>query len=220
MIVVHHLENSRSQRIVWLLEELAVDYEIRTYPRDPKTQLAPASLKQVHPLGKSPVVTDDDHTVAESGAIIEYLIARHDGQWLVPPVGTPQWVHYLHWLHYAEGSAMPPLLMRLVMSRLGKKPVPAILRPAGKMLEQGVRQQYLDPQLQAHFDYWESELGQHAWFAGDQFTAADIQMSFVLLACERGGEFAKRPNVRRFLEQIREREAYQRTVAKIGEFAL
>lgn len=220
MIVVHHLENSRSQRIVWLLEELAVDYELRSYQRDPDTMLAPASLKQVHPLGKSPVITDGEHTVVESGAIIEYLVTRHGGQWLVPAVDTPQWIRYQHWMHYAEGSAMPPLLIRRIMSRLGDKPVPAILRPAGKLLEQGVRQKFLDPQIRTHLDYWETELGRHEWFAGEVFTAADIQMSFPLIACDKGGELSRRPNARRFLEQVRSRPAYQRTVSKIGEFDL
>ncbi|KFF49643.1 glutathione S-transferase [Gammaproteobacteria bacterium MFB021] len=220
MIVVHHLENSRSQRIVWLLEELGLDYEIEIYRRDPRTMLAPEALKRVHPLGKSPVITDGEHTVAESGAIIEYLIARHDGGWLVPEVGSPEWVRYLHWLHYAEGSAMPLLLMRLLMSRLGHKPVPALIRPIGKALGQGVRKQFLDPQLARHYAYWESELSQYEWFTGSEFTAADIQMSFVLLAANRSGDLDGYPAVARALARMRERPAYQRAVARGGEFAL
>lgn len=220
MITVHHLENSRSQRILWLLEELGVDYEIRKYRRDPQTMLAPPELKKVHPLGKSPVITDDAHTVAESGAIIEYLVARYGGEALVPAPGTPERLRYTHWLHYAEGSAMPLMVMSLVFSKLGKPPVPAIIRPIGKLLGNGVRQKFLDPQLRLHFDYWESELSQHAWFAGDDFSAADIQMSFPLLAAESRADLSRYPGIRGVLGRMRERQAYQRAIEKGGEFQL
>jgi len=220
MITVHHLENSRSQRILWLLEELGVEYEIRTYQRDPKSLLAPPELKKIHPLGKSPVITDDAHTVAESGAIIEYLIARHDGDVLVPEADTLERLRYTHWLHYAEGSAMPLLVMRLVFSKLDKPPVPVIIRPIGKLLANGVRQKFLDPQLRLHLDYWESELRQYAWFAGNHFSAADIQMSFPLQAAESRTDLSNHPNVKKVLQNMRERPAYQRAIAKGGEFRL
>ncbi|KAA0017780.1 glutathione S-transferase [Salinicola corii] len=220
MITVHHLENSRSQRILWLLEELGVEYEIRTYRRDPKTMLAPAELKRIHPLGKSPIITDDAHTVAESGAIIEYLVAGYGGDALLPAQDTPERLRYTHWLHYAEGSAMPLMVMSLVFAKLGKPPVPAIIRPIGKLLGNGVREKFLVPQLRLHFDYWESELDQHAWFAGDTFSAADIQMSFPLLAAESRTDLSRYPNIRGVLERMRERPAYQRAVEKGGEFQL
>lgn len=220
MIVVHHLENSRSQRVLWLLEELGIDYEVRRYRRHPETMLAPAALKQVHPLGKSPIIVDGSYTMAESGAIIEYLVARYGGEWLVPPAGSSERLRYLHWLHYAEGSAMPLLVMDLVFSRFGRPPVPVFIRPVGKLLAGGFRQKFLDPQLHLHFDYWESELRQRAWFAGDAFTAADIQMSFPLLAAERRGDLSAYPNVRRVLQDMRKRPAYRRAIDKGGEFRL
>ena len=139
MITVHHLENSRSQRILWLLEELGIEYEIRTYRRDPETLLAPAALKEVHPLGKSPVITDDAHTVAESGAIIEYLVARYDGEALVPDAGTPEHLRYIHWLHYAEGSAMPLLVMKLVFGRVATAPMPFFAKPIARKISGRMR---------------------------------------------------------------------------------
>lgn len=220
MITVHHLENSRSQRILWLLEELGVEYQVRTYRRDPKTMLAPAELKRIHPLGKSPVITDDAYTVAESGAIIEYLVSRYDGDALVPEAGTPEQLRYTYWLHYAEGSAMPLLVMKLVFSKLGKPPVPAVIRPIGRLLANGVRQKFLDPQLEMHLDYWESELRQHPWFAGDEFSAADIQMSFPLLAAESRSDLSGRPNIKKVLQNMRDRPAYQRAIERGGEFRL
>ncbi|WP_353981940.1 glutathione S-transferase [Salinicola endophyticus] len=220
MIVVHHLENSRSQRILWMLEELELDYEIEIYRRDPKTMLAPAALKRIHPLGKSPVITDDTHMVAESGAIIEYLVTRYGGEALVPETGTPERLRYTYWMHYAEGSAMPLLVMRLVFSKLGKPPVPAVIRPIGKLLANGVRQKFLDPQLEMHLDYWERELSQHAWFAGEAFSAADIQMSFPLLAAESRADLSERPHIRKVLQNMRDRPAYQRAIERGGELRL
>ncbi|MDZ7851954.1 MAG: glutathione S-transferase [Halomonas sp.] len=224
MIKVHHLENSRSQRILWLLEELGVDYEVITYPRDPSTMLAPASLREIHPLGKSPVISDetrDGRVVAESGAIVEYLIERYDAQGhLVPPVGSDSRERYRFWLHHAEGSAMPPLVMRLVFSSLGKPPVPALARPLGRVFARGVEKQLLGPQIRQLTDYWEAELGRDIWFAGEAFTAADIQMSFPLLALENGGALSGYPRLKGFLAACRERPAYRRAVEKGGEFSL
>jgi len=224
MIKVHHLENSRSQRILWLLEELGVDYEILTYQRDPKTMLAPASLREVHPLGKSPVISDeqrDGRVVAESGAIVEYLIERFDASGeLVPPAGSDAHERYRFWLHHAEGSAMPPLVMRLVFSALGKPPVPAPARPLGRLFARGVEQQFLGPQIRQLCDYWEAELGRDAWFAGESFSAADIQMSFPLLALESGGGLSGYRRLQAFLSACRARPAYQRAVETGGEFSL
>ncbi|APX93380.1 glutathione S-transferase [Halomonas sp. 1513] len=222
MIKVHHLENSRSQRVVWLLEELGAEYQIVTYRRDPKTLLAPASLKQVHPLGKSPVISDEAHdgrVIAESGAIIEYLVERFDGSDLVPAMGSDERLRYRFWLHHAEGSAMPPLVMSLVFSMLGKPPVPALIRPIGKLLGQGVQQKFLAPQIEDLLALWESELTRSSWFAGETFSAADIQMSFPLLAAEMRHGLDRYPAIKAALARIRERPAYQRTVAQIGEFS-
>lgn len=222
MIKVHHLENSRSQRVVWLLEELGAEYEIAIYRRDPKTMLAPPSLKRVHPLGKSPIITDESRggrVVAESGAIIEYLLERFDDGRLVPAAGSDERLRYRFWLHHAEGSAMPPLVMSLVFSMLGKPPVPALIRPIGKLLGQGVQQKFLDPQIKDLLALWEAELERSRWFAGDAFSAADIQMSFPLLAAEMRRDLAGYPALKAALARIRERPAYQRTVAQIGEFS-
>ncbi|WP_251976551.1 glutathione S-transferase family protein [Salinicola avicenniae] len=220
MIVVHHLENSRSLRILWLLEELEVDYEIVRYQRDARSMLAPAALQQVHPLGKSPVVVDGEQVIAESGAIIEYLVATHGGEWLVPSAGTASRVRYLEWLHYAEGSLMPLLVMRLVISRLSKSPVPAPLRPVGKLLAGGMRRQFLDPQLQRHLAYCEQCAGAHTWLTGEHFSAADIQMGFPLLALDLRGGLEGYPALKRLLQAMRERPAYRRAVEKGGELNL
>jgi glutathione S-transferase len=224
MIEVHHLENSRSQRVVWLLEELGLAYELITYRRDPATMLAPDSLRAVHPLGKAPVIRDlarDGRVVAESGAIIDYLVAHHDGERrLAPPPDSDAWERYRFWLHHAEGSGMPPLVMRLVFSRLGQPPVPALARPLGRLFARGVEQQYLGPEIRRLRDYWESELARGPWFAGEAFSAADIQMSFPVLALAGRGGLEECPRLEAFLAACREREAHARTVARIGEFHL
>ncbi|WP_227368063.1 glutathione S-transferase family protein [Halomonas sp. M20] len=221
MIKVHHLENSRSQRVLWLLEELGLDYETVEYARDPETMLAPAKLKQVHPLGKSPVITDGEITLAESGAIIDYLIERYDTKRsLIPAPDSADHRHYRFWLHYAEGSAMPLLVMKLVFSRLGKSPVPAPMRPLGNMFASGVKDKFLNPQIRQHMDFWEGVLGKSAWFAGEQFTAADIQMSFPLLALDARGGLEGSPNLKACLTRMRERPAYQRAIEQGGEFNL
>ncbi|WP_136254343.1 glutathione S-transferase family protein [Onishia niordana] len=222
MIEVHHLENSRSQRVIWLLEELSVDYKVITYRRDPKTMLAPASLKQVHPLGKSPVIvdTESDDVVAESGAIIEYLLERFDDGQLLPAAGTEERRRYRFWLHHAEGSAMPPLVMSLVFSRLDKPPVPALIRPIARLLASGVKSKFLDPQIQDLLSFWENACGEHAWLAGEAFSGADIQMSFPLLALEGQGRLADHPRLTDLLARMRNRPAYQRAVEQGGEFSM
>jgi glutathione S-transferase len=220
MITVHHLNNSRSQRILWLLEELGCEYQIRRYQRDPKTLLAPAELRRVHPLGKSPVITDGGQTIAESGAIIEYLVDTYGNGRLRPPAGTPERRRYTYWLHYAEGSAMTPLLLKLIFSRLPRGPMPFFIRPVVRAVANRAQETYIDPQLKAHADYWENELGKSRWFAGDEFTAADIQMSFPLegAAVRAGGQLGDK--TRAFLGRIHERPAYQRALEKGGDFEL
>ncbi|KJZ05859.1 MULTISPECIES: glutathione S-transferase [unclassified Halomonas] len=224
MIVVHHLENSRSLRIVWLLEELGVDYEIRQYARDQKTMLAPAALKQVHPLGKSPVITDEDagsRVVAESGAIIDYLLRRFDTEHrLWPEPSRADTTDFVFWMHHAEASAMPPLVMNLVFSRLGKPPVPALMRPLGRLFAEGVRKQYLGPEIRRLMDFWEHSLEGREWFAGERFSAADIQMSFPLLALEGRGQLGDHPQLGAFVERCRQRPGYVRAVERGGELSL
>ena len=222
MIRVHHLNNSRSQRILWLLEELGLPYEVVRYQRDAKTMLAPPELRAVHPLGKSPVITDDDITVAESGAIIEYLVERYGQGRLQPALGTPERLRYTYWLHFAEGSAMPPLLLKLVFSFLPKSPaLPALLRPLVRKISEGAQKSFIDPQILQQLNYFEAELGRNEWFAGDTFSAADIQMSFPLeAAAARGGLDKKWPKVSAFLQKIHDRPAYQRALEQGGPYQL
>lgn len=210
MITVHHLEQSRSLRVLWLLEELDLPYEIKTYRRDPATMLAPPQLRAVHPLGKSPVITDDGLTLAESGAIIEYLIDRYGNGRFKPLAGTPEYLRYIYWLHYAEGSAMPPLLMKLIFDRLPAGSAPP-LRPVVRMIADKVKHRFVQPQLALHLDYMEGELKKSDWFAGGLFSGADIQMSYPLEAARaRAGLDAKRPKLMEFLYRIKDRPAYKR----------
>lgn len=221
MITVHHLNNSRSQRVLWLLEELGLDYEVKRYERDPKTMLAPESLRKVHPLGKSPVISDGDLTVAESGAIIEYLVERYGKERLAPAAGTPERLCYTYWLHFAEGSAMPPLLMKLVFDRIEKGPMPFFVKPIAKAIAGKVKGSFIEPNITRQLEYMEAELGKHAWFAGDDFSAADIQMSFPLeAAAARGGLGKSRPKLMQFLERIHQRPAYQRALERGGKYDL
>ena len=223
MIVVHHLNNSRSQRILWLLEELGLEYEIKRYERDPKTMLAPPELKAVHPLGKSPVITDGDLVVAESGAIVEYLTARASGTdvaRLVPAAGTPARLRYTHFLHFAEGSMMSPLLLKLVFDKIESTPMPFFAKPIARGIARKVKGTFVLPQIALQLGYLEAELGKHPWFAGEEFSAADIQMSFPLeAAASRGGLDAKYPNLTDFLARIHARPAYRRALERGGEYA-
>jgi glutathione S-transferase len=219
VITVHHLNNSRSQRVLWLLEELGLDYEVKGYQRDPATMLAPPSLRAVHPLGKSPVVTENGATLAESGAIIEYF-AERDGR-LVPARGSAQWQRYRYWMHYAEGSAMPPLLMKLVFDRIERSKAPFFAKPIVRSVAHRAKKGFVQPQIDLHLDYLDGELGKAAWFAGDAFSAADIQMSFPIeAAAARGGLDARRPRLMAFLETIHARPAYRRALDRGGEFKL
>jgi glutathione S-transferase len=219
MIRVHHLDNSRSQRVLWLLEELGLPYEIVRYQRDRKTMLAPPELKQVHPLGKSPVVTDGELVLAESGAIIETLVERHGPQ-LRPEPGTPGFLRYRYWLHYAEGSLMPPLLLKLVFDEIERKS-PLLVRPVAKGISAQVKKLLITPNLRQHLDFLEVELGGSPWFAGKAFSAADVQMSFpVEAAAARAGLDASRPRLMDWLRRIHDRPAYQRALDKGGPFQL
>ncbi|MBE9156883.1 glutathione S-transferase [Nodosilinea sp. LEGE 06152] len=219
MIVVHHLNNSRSQRILWLLEELGLEYDIKYYERDPQTLLAPASLRQVHPLGKSPVITDGGLTLAESGAIVEYLVERYGNGRLAPPAGTPERLRYTYWLHYAEGSAMPPLLLKLVFDRIEQQPMPFFVKPIANLITSRTKSSFIVPQITQHLSYLEAELAQSPWFAGDNFTAADIQMSFPIeAAVARGGLDASYPKLLDFCDRIHARPAYKRALERGGPY--
>ena len=222
MLTVHHLNNSRSQRILWLLEELALPYEIVRYQRDAKTMLAPPELRKVHPLGKSPVVTTDDGlTLAESGAIIETVVERYGRGQLAPAAGTPEALRYRYWLHYAEGSAMPPLLLKLVFDKIEKTPMPFFVKPIAKAISGKAKSGFITQQITTHLDFMEAELGKSTWFAGDEFTGADIQMSFPVEAAQaRGGLNASRPKLMAYLERIQARPAYQRALERGGPFSL
>ncbi len=220
MITVHHLNNSRSQRILWLLEELELDYDIKRYERDPETMLAPASLREVHPLGKSPVITDGALTLAESGAIIEYLVDRYGNGQLAPAPGTPERLRYTYWLHYAEGSAMPPLLLKLVFDQVEEK-TPFLLRPIAGAIANRAKSSFIQPQIALHVNYMEAELGKHKWFVSDEFTAADIQLSFPIEAASaRESITASQPHLKAFLERIHARPTYQKALERGGEYQL
>ena len=220
MITVHHLNNSRSQRVLWLLEELGLPYEIQHYQRDPKTMLAPESLRKVHPLGKSPVVTDDGVTLAESGAIVEYLIERYGNGRLIPAAGSPERRRYTYWLHFAEGSAMPPLLLKLIFDRIPTMPMPFFVRPIARGISNKVLQQMVVPNLKRQLDFMEGELAGRPWFAGDEFSGADIQMSFpVEASAMRAGLDASRPHLFSFLKRIHERPAYRKALERGGPYS-
>ena len=219
MIVIHHLENSRSQRVLWLLEELGVPYEVKRYERDKQTMLAPPELRAIHPLGKSPIITDGDNTLAETGAIVEYLIDTYGDGRLIPPKGTPERLRYTYWLHYAEGSAMPPLLMKLVFSVLPARS-PALVRPLVKSIAGRAQAGFIDPQIAAHLAFWEAELGKSEWFAGDQLTGADIMMSFPAEGAARRFGLDGRPRLQAFLDRIHTRPAYVRALERGGPYAL
>jgi len=220
MITVHHLNNSRSQRVLWLLEELDLPYEIKKYQRDAKTMLAPPELTQVHPLGKAPVITDDGVTVAESGAIIEYLIERYGKGRLAPEIGTPERLRWRYWLHFAEGTAMSPLLMKLVFERVKVSPMPFFVKPIARGIADKVLTMMVEPNLKRQLDFMEAELGKSEWFAGDTFSAADIQMSFpVEAAAQRAGLNASRPKLMAFLKRIHARPGYRRALERGGPYS-
>jgi glutathione S-transferase len=218
MLVVHHLNNSRSQRVLWLLEELGTPYEIKRYQRDAKTMAAPAELRAVHPLGKSPVITDGDRVVAETGAIVEYLLETYGGGRMLPAAGTEDKQRYTYWLHFAEGSAMPPLVMTLLFNEMPKR-MPALIRPVGRMIGKTVQTSYLAPQIERQLDLMEAELGRSAWFAGAEITGADVMMSFPVEAAKSRAGLGTRPKLAAWLEKVHARPAYQRALEKGGAYA-
>ena len=204
-LIVHHLNNSRSQRILWLLEELNLPYEIRHHQRDAVTNLAPPELLAIHSLGKSPVIEDDGKVIYESAAIVEYICERHGGAHLVPARGTDDHIRYLEYLHFAEGSAMTPILLNLYTARLGEAAAP--LRPR------------IDQQLQCHFQYMEDQLPPSGWFVGDTLTGADIMLSFPAEAAVKMGYAADKPKLTAFVNAIHARPAYQKALEKGGPYA-
>ncbi|MCX7555117.1 glutathione S-transferase [Marinicella sp. S1101] len=220
MITVHHLNNSRSQRILWLLEELGVDYEIKRYERDAETQLAPKELQDVHPLGKSPVVTDGDQVLAESGAIIDYLGYKYgDGKW-VPRRNSKKYQPYVYWSHYAEGSLMSPLLLKLVFDKVKESPMPFFVKPIAKAIANKVMSSFVTPNIIRHFKYVEAHLAENTYFAGKDITGADIQMSFPLEASVAKGAITEQshPNIYRYVRAFQDRPAYQRALEQGGEY--
>lgn len=219
MIKVHHLNDSRSQRVLWLLEELGLDYEVVRYERDATSRLAPPELLAIHPLGKSPVIQDDGVTVAETGAVVEYLLDTYGEGRLRPAAGSEDARRFTYWLHYAEGSAMPPLLLKLVFSMLPRR-APGLVRPLVKSIAAKALTGFVDPQLRTHVGFWEDELGRSEWFAGDRFTAADIMMSFPVEAgADRAFDPATKPRLRAFLDKIHARPAYRRALERGGAYS-
>ena len=221
MITVHHLNDSRSQRILWLLEELGVEYEVKRYQRNPQTMLAPPELLKVHPLGKSPVITDGAITVAESGAIVEYLLDTYgETSGLRPARGTPDWRRYTYWLHFAEGSAMPPLVMKLVFQKIKSTPMPFFVKPIARGIADKVLSSFVDPNLERQTAFMEAELGKGAWFVGDQLSAADIQMSFPVEAAKQRAGLSKEktPRLLDWLARAHARPAYQRALERGGKY--
>ena len=217
MITVHHLNNSRSQRVLWLLEELGVIYEVKRYERDRTTMLAPPELKAMHPLGKSPVISEDGRVIAETGAIIEYILERHGKGRLIPPPGTNERLRYTYWLHYAEGSAMTPLLLKLIFTRLPEN-APGFLRGLVKSISAKANARLADPQIRTHLDFWDTELSKSEWFAGQDFTAADVMMSFPLEAAAARAGAKSKPMVKAFLDRIHARPTYQQALRKGGPY--
>jgi glutathione S-transferase len=217
MITVHYLDNSRAHRILWLLEELGLDYQVKVYHRT-KEYRAPDELKAVHPLGKSPVIEDGGRIIAESGAIMEYLVETYGGESLRPAAGTEERLRYRYWMHYAEGSAMPLLVMKLIFARIPGQ-VPFFIRPVAKMISKGVASKLIDPQLADHLSLWIAEVSKDGWFAGAEFSAADIAMSFPVEAgmtrIEKGHDLTA---LRAWTERIRARPAYQRALTRGGEY--
>ncbi len=220
MIIIHHLEDSRSQRILWLLEELGAAYEIRHYERDPETQLAPKSLEAVHPLGKAPVIEDEGRVVAETGPIVDYLIDRFGGDSFRPAAGSPAFQDYRYWLHYAEASLMTPLILRLVMDRINTAPMPFFVRPIAKAITGKVREGFIDPNMDRHFDFVNASLEARDFFAGDTLTGADIMMSFPVEAgASRANALMGRPALRAWLDRIHARPAYGRALEAGGAYS-
>jgi len=220
MLTVHHLENSRSQRVLWMLEELGAEYEVMRYERDAKTSLAPAALKRVHPTGKSPILEDDGVVIAETGAIADYLVDKHDGA-MAPPRGSDAYLRYRYWMHAAEGSYMPPMVFSLFLNRMETAPMPFFARPIARKLAGALRDGYLDDTIAALFGYLNDELGKSMWLAGEALTAADVMMSFPMEAfVRRAGGADGYLNIAGFVERIQARDAYKRALDRGGPYNL
>ena len=224
MITVHHLNNSRSQRILWMLEELNQEYEIIGYERDLKTLQGPKSLRNIHPLGKSPVITDDSSgkqiLIAESGAIVEYLLQNYgkNSSLVIPETGSQQERDYLYWLHFSEGSLMPPLLLRLIFDRVKKARVPFFVKPITKAVADKVLIEYVNPNINRLLDFIEASLKGKNWFLGDQLSGADIQMSFPLeTSLARGLVNEHYTCIQSYVERIHEQPGYQAALKKGGK---
>lgn len=221
MITVHHLNNSRSQRILWMLEELEAPYDIVPHLRDPQTNLAPPSLRALHPLGKLPVIVDGDLTLAESGAIVDYILDRYGAGRLAPARGTPEYLRYTYWMHYAEGSAMQPLVLKVVFDQIEAARMPFFARPIARAIAGGMKRRFIQPELDRHLDFLEAELGDSPWFAGADLTAADIMLSFPLQAAvARCGLDARRPKLIDFVARVEARPAFRRSVERGGPYKL
>lgn len=220
MITLHHLENSRSQRILWLLEELGVEYEIKRYERDPKTNLAPDSLKAIHPLGKSPLITDGGKTIAESAVIINYLIRNYGKDLgLIPEAGSKAEDQADYWLHFAEGSLMPYLVMTLVFNKIKTSPMPFFVRPIAKAIADQVLKSFVTPNVVSSMTFINDHLSRNTWFAGDSMTAADFQMIFPLEAALNRSEAAKQlPAIAKFVERVHATDTYQAALKKGGPY--
>jgi len=220
MLTVHHLENSRSQRVLWLLEEIGASYEIKRYERDKKTNLAPPELKKVHPLGKAPVIEDDGKIYAETGAMIEHILDRHNGAHLRPSPGSDAFDTYRYWMFAAEGSYMPPLLVTLLVNRIETAPMPFFAKPIAKRIAKGIRDGWLSGTMKAQGDYLENALSKSQWLCGDYLTAADIMMSFPVEALSVRGDSADYPNIAAYKMRFQSRPAYKRALEKGGPYAL
>ncbi len=221
MITVHHLNNSRSQRILWALEELNIPYEIKRYERDSVTQLAPASLKEVHPLGKSPVITDSngDITVAESGAIIEYLIGTYGQGNFIPAIGSEEHRQYVYWMHFSEGTLMQQLLLKIIFDKVKTDPMPFFIKPIAKGISDKVMSDYVGPNIKNNLDYIESHLSESTWFAGESISGADFQMSFPLEACVAGDVAGSNyPNIKAYVKRVHARAEYQSALTSGGPY--
>lgn len=221
MVVVHHLENSRSQRILWLLEELGIEYDVKRYNRDKKTSLAPPELRAIHPLGKSPVITDNGLVIAETGAVVEYLIDAYGNGRFKPAAGTPAFLQYRYWIHSAEGTYMPFFVMQLVLSMLTGPAVPFFIRPISKKLVGEIHKRFLGPNIKNNLDYMESVLAESEWFAGDELSGADFMMVFIAEAAQARGRVASDyPNIKSWLDKVHQRDGYQRGLERGGPYQL
>lgn len=219
MITIHHLENSRSQRVLWLLEELELDYEIKRYSRDKTTNLAPPELRAIHPLGKSPVITDDDKTIAESALIVEYLVETYGDGRLIPAAGTPEHLQFRYWMHYAEGTFMPLMIISLILSKIESAPVPFFIKPVTKAIAAKSMAAYAGPNIKLNLEFLEASLQKSSWFCGEEMTAADIMMSFPIeAAATRAGLAGNYPALMEFHQRIRVLPAYQRAIERGGPY--